>query len=208
MLGAVQWLLAALNRRVMRWLFGLRVVGVQHVPEAGPCLICPNHASLLDAPAIAASLSFATLRQTWWAGWTGIMFSGRLSRAFSRLAQVMPVDPDRAVASSLAWGGAVLDRRRYLVWFPEGERTRDGTVQRFLPGVAALLKAHPAPIVPVYIAGSFEAWPRDRRWPRRHPVTVVFGAPLTPAATDRPEDVAQEIRQRVMTLADQAGRET
>jgi len=200
--SAARLSLAACNRAILRSLFRLRVVGVENVPADGPCLICPNHASYLDPPAIAAALPSSVLQQTWWAGWTGIMFSGRLARAFSRLTQVMPVDPDRAVASSLAWGGAVLDHGRYLVWFPEGSRSYDASVQRFLPGIGALLKAHPATVVPAYIAGTFEAWPRTRRWPERHPITVIFGAPFTPAATARPEDVAQEIRQRVIALAD------
>ena len=200
--NAARRTLATTNRAILGSAFRLRVIGVENVPAEGPCLICPNHASYLDPPAIAAALPDSVLRRTWWAGWTGIMFSGRLARGFSRLAQVMPVDPDRAVASSLAWGGAVLDHGRYLVWFPEGSRSYDANVQRFLPGIGALLKAHPVPVVPTYIAGTFEAWPRTRRRPSRHPVTVIFGAPFTPAATARPEDVAQEIRQRVVALAD------
>ena len=35
-----------------------------------------------------------------------------------------------------------------------------------------------APVVPVYISGSGQAWPRGRRLPRRGRVTVSFGAPL------------------------------
>ena len=34
------------------------------------------------------------------------------------------------------------------------------------------------PIVPVIIRGSFEAWPRYRRWPRSHPVSISIGEPL------------------------------
>ena len=34
------------------------------------------------------------------------------------------------------------------------------------------------PVVPAYIDGTFEAMPRNRSWPRPHPVSVTFGAPL------------------------------
>jgi len=51
---------------------------------------------------------------------------------------------------------------------------------RFRPGIGLLLGRFRRPVVPVHIQGAFEALPRGRRWPRRHTVTVVFGAPLDP----------------------------
>lgn len=147
-----------------------------------------------------------------------MLFSGKLQRAFSRIAQVVPIDPDRAVASSLAWGGAVLDRGRSLVWFPEGARSSDGKLQRFLPGVGALLAAHPVPVVPVHIAGTFAAWPRDRRFPRLRQITVTIGDPVTassvirrdqempPLPTLHPEQIADRVRMLVGHLAEEPSR--
>ena len=179
------------------------------MPPSGPFVICANHASYLDPFALAAALSYDCLIQTWWAGWTGVMFSGPLSRAFSRIVQVIPVDPDRAAASSLAAGATVLERGRALVWFPEGARSPDGALQRFLPGIGVLLAAHPVPVVPVHIAGTFAAWPRDRRFPRPHRVMVTIGAPVAAAelvgaraAPRPPEDIAARVRALV---ADTAG---
>jgi long-chain acyl-CoA synthetase len=48
----------ALNRLVMRGLFRLRATGDEQLPISGPFVITPNHVSYLDAPAIAAALSF------------------------------------------------------------------------------------------------------------------------------------------------------
>jgi 1-acyl-sn-glycerol-3-phosphate acyltransferase len=36
-------------------------------------------------------------------------------------------------------------------------------------------------VVPTAILGAFEAWPRDRRYPRRGRVKVVFGTPMSRA---------------------------
>jgi long-chain acyl-CoA synthetase len=55
-----------------------------------------------------------------------------------------------------------------------------GKLLPFRPGIGLLLHRFPRPAVPVYVRGTFEAWPRGRRWPRRRPVTVVFGTPLDP----------------------------
>ena len=205
-LRALRRLLAMLNRLVMRSAFGLRVIGADNLPASAPFVICANHASYLDPFALAAALSYERLTQTWWAGWTGILFSGPLSRAFSRLAQVIPVDPDRAAASSLALGGTVLEHGRSLVWFPEGARSPDGSLQRFLPGIGALLANHPVPVVPAHIAGAFAAWPRTHRFPRPHRVIVTIGAPVTSAeliaSGSRPEDVAERIRALVARIAE------
>ena len=205
-LRAARRTLAWLNRLAMRRAFGLRVTGLGHLPPRAPYVICANHASYLDPPALAAALPYDRLRDVWWAGWTGILFAGRLQRAFSRVAQVIPVDPDRAVAASLAWAGAVLEHDRSLVWFPEGARSPDGTLQRFLPGVGVVLGGHPVPVVPAYIDGTFAAWPRGRKLPRRGRITVTFGRPVRAAELlqnggARPEAVAARIQALVADLA-------
>ncbi len=198
----------ALLRAVMRWCFALRVEGLAHLPRAGPVVICSNHVSYLDPFALGAALPRDRLRRTCWGGWTGIAFTTRLRRLFSRFAHVIPVDPDRAASSGLAMAGLALEQGWSLIWFPEGGRSRDGELQRFLPGIGALIERHPVPIVPVSIAGSFAAWPPDRRYPRLHAITIRFGEPLDPAelrarAGERGREaaIAEAIRKAVAGLA-------
>jgi 1-acyl-sn-glycerol-3-phosphate acyltransferase len=50
------------------------------------------------------------------------------------------------------------------------------------------------PLVPVAIEGAFQAWPRQRRFPRPGTIEVVFGPPLDPeqaAALDDAQLVAE-----------------
>jgi hypothetical protein len=82
-------------------------------------------------------------------------------------------------------GAAIVQRGQVLVWFPEGERSPSGTLQRFRPGIGLVLSAQPAPVVPVYIAGAFDALPRGRWWPRIRPITVTFGEPVDPRELER-----------------------
>jgi long-chain acyl-CoA synthetase len=171
--------LATLNGWLMRGVFRLRVVGLERLPRE-PCVLVPNHLSILDPPAISAALGWRRLGHTYWGGWTGMAFRDPLMRAVSRLWRVLPIELEGSVASSLALGAAVLKRGECLVWFPEGERSVTGKLLPFRPGIGLLLHRFPRPAVPVYVRGTFEAWPRGRRWPRRRPVTVVFGTPLDP----------------------------
>lgn len=201
-----------LVRLTMRWAFRLRVEGVERLPPDDPMLICPNHVSYLDPFAVGMALPRARLQRTYWGGWAGIAFNTRLRRLFSRAAQVIPVDPDRAAASGLALGRMVLERGSNLVWFPEGGRSGDGRLQHFLPGIGALVEGRAVPIVPVHIAGSFTAWPAGRRFPRRSTITVRFGDPLIATAIapeaagrSRDESIAAAVEAAVAALADGAG---
>lgn len=83
--------------------------------------------------------------------------------------------PDRSalrVAIERARSGAILGI------FPEGTRSDDGQLQA-LRGGAALIAMHAGvPIVPVAVSGSWELWPKGRRFPRRGTIRISFGEPI------------------------------
>jgi long-chain acyl-CoA synthetase len=175
---SVSKFLLMLNRLVLRYVFMLQIKGVEHLPQQRPFIVVPNHVSLLDPPAVAAALPAQMLAHTYWGGWTGIMFANRAMRFLSRGVRVVPIDPQRGSLSNLAFGVAALQRGYNLVWFPEGAISRTGVLQQFRPGIGLILTVHPVPVVPVWIAGTYEAMPRGQRRLRRHPVTVTFGKPI------------------------------
>jgi long-chain acyl-CoA synthetase len=200
--------LLALDRWLLRTVFRLRVEGLEHLPRDKPYLMTPNHESYLDPLAICAVLPWRQLRRLYWAGWAGLLFRGPFTRLFSRLFQVLPVDPERGLTSTLGLGRTVLERGDPLVWFPEGGRSTDGRLQAFLPGVGLLLERTGVPAVPVWIEGTFEAWPPGQRLPRPNPVSIRIGAPVTLAdlepdgdAGDRHRRIAERLREKVAQLA-------
>ena len=67
--------------------------------------------------------------------------------------------------------------------YPEGTRTRDGSLHRGHTGVARLALRTGAPIVPVGMTGTDEINPIGRKLPRLfRTVTIRFGSPI---AVDR-----------------------
>lgn len=174
-------LLYRLNRLLARLFFKLQVEGLEQLPPRPPYVVVANHLSDLDPPMLAAALPLRTMRRLYWSGDRGRLFGNAMSRAFCRIAHIFPVD-ERAPGTTLAMAERALARGNALIWFPESWRSPDGELQRFLPGIGRLLTLHPVPAVPCFIRGTFEAMPRERRWPRPHPVSIVFGAPLDPAA--------------------------
>lgn len=174
---AFGWLCHRANRLLVRALFLRRVSGLENLPTDRPVVLAPNHLSYLDPFIVAAALSHTRLRRTYWAGWTGVVFTSAIRRGFARIARVLPVDPDKAASSSLAFGAAALQRNNDLIWFPEGARSRDGEIQPFKAGIGMLLDRYQVDVVPVVITGTFTAWPPGRTLPRSAPASIRFLAP-------------------------------
>ena len=104
-------------------------------------------------------------------------------------------------------GAEVLKRGRVLVWFPEGRRSPDGSLQSFLPGIGRLIQEPDWLVVPVHIAGAYQAWPLGRRFPRLRPLAVHFGAPIARgdliaggSGGDEDTRLADGLRRRLSTL--------
>src|SRR5690606_17977246 len=172
----------ALDRAVLRGMFSLTVRNADVLPKEGPFVLAPNHTSYLDAFALAAALPGEVLEHVWWAGLGTITHGNAASRLFSRIARIFPVDPVGAPSTTLAFARSIVERGEVLVWFPEGQRSPTGELGSIMPGIGVLLDRVDCPVVPVHIAGAYEAWPVTRRLPRRAPVTVTFGKPITPDA--------------------------
>ena len=176
MTSAVALGLYALNWVLVRAWFRLRVKGLAHLPEKQPFVLIPNHLSYLDPQVIAAALRFRQLRRTYW----GVITTNPFIGVFRRLGQVVPIDPDHALISSLALAAAVLKQSNHLVWFAEGAISPTGELQPFKPGIGILLERFQTLAVPVAIHGTDRALPVGKLWPRSKPVTVEFGQPLSP----------------------------
>lgn len=193
-----------LNRAVMRLFFKLKIEGLDNLPAKGEQVIfAPNHGSYLDPMALAAALEFDRLRNTQWATASPVFSFNPFIRLACRLAQAVPVEPDRAIMSSLAMGSAVLKRGRNLVWFPEQRRTVTGELQDFKPGVGLLLDRFDLPVVPIFIGGAHEALPPGRFWPRAGTITVRFGQPATPRKLKRMGKGRQKHRKLVNALMEE-----
>lgn len=71
--------------------------------------------------------------------------------------------------------------------FPEGSRSFDGKLQPLEGGVAMLALHSKAPVLPVYIKGTFAAMPRGCTFPKPKKIEVIFGTLIDPL--DLPENM-------------------
>ena len=185
----------AVGSRLARALFRVRVEGVEHVPGSGPVLLAGNHSGFVDGPLVfllaprpAALLAKAEI------------FLGPFAALFRGLGQI-PVHrgaPDRA---ALKQGLAVLADGGALGVFPEGTRG-SGEFDTITDGLAYLALRSGAPVVPIAVLGTQDAWPKGNRPPRlRAPVRIVFGpaVPVSVAGDPRARrtvaEAAEQLRQ-------------
>jgi len=64
---------------------------------------------------------------------------------------------------------------RLAIVFPEGTRTVDGRVGAFQRGVWLLIKRSGAPVLPVGVEGTFDAWPKGSGPRRRGRIMLSIG---------------------------------
>lgn len=195
--------LARLGRAVL----GIRmeVSGLDRLDPRTPYVFMPNHASFLDGPLVMMSIPGATrviLKKS-------ILRVPVLGQAM-RYVEFVPVDRKGAEGGkrSIARAAALMGERGYsFLIFPEGTRTRDGSLQPFRRGGFFLALAGGAPIVPVTIRGTFELMPKGRWFSRRGKVRMTFHDPV-PVAGHTPETMGglmDEVRRAILLDLEEKG---
>ncbi len=163
-----------------------------------------NHQSFLDPPAVAVGIRH---RQTDFLA-RGGLFNFKPFGWLIKQLHAMPIKQGTGDAGAMKATIAKMNAGKMMVVFPEGSRTPDGQMHPFQRGIAVLLKRTDCQIVPVGIAGAFDAWPRQKKLPRLFTkrIVVCYGEPinakaLMEAGTDQALDTLFE---QVQTLVVQA----
>lgn len=173
------YILALILRSITITYFRLTSHGTENLPAQGPFILCPNHTSFLDGPIVAAALPNRTMLQTYFLGYTLYLDSWPV-KWLKKLLRFISIEPTSTLETSLGLCGYVLNHNKVLCLFPEGDRSPDGTVKDFKPGIGILVQELNIPVIPVFIEGAHNAWPPDKLLPRPKKIRVYFGAPLIP----------------------------
>lgn len=177
---AVNALWRRLVRLHLRLFHRLSVTGLENLPAAPPFVMIANHASHLDALTLASVLRGRPARSARALAAGDAFFASTGAALLAAYAiNAFPVWRGRTRQGDLATLRARLteDALVYIL-FPEGTRTRDGTMGRFQPGLGALVAGTAVPVVPCFLDGAFAAWPPQRRWPRPGRLRLAIGPAL------------------------------
>src|SRR5258708_5900348 len=160
-------------RAVFAVYFRWRVFNPERVPQTGGVILASNHASYLDPPLVGSALPRDInylARES--------LFRFPVVGAVLRSWNSVPVDRDGGGAAGLR---AILDRLLAggaIILFPEGTRTPDGRLQPARSGIGLTVIKSTAPVVPVRVFGTFEAYSRYVKFPRPKPIAVKYGIPM------------------------------
>lgn len=155
-------LLQAIMRFGLRLLWRLRIEGIDNVPAQGPVLLCANHISGIDPPAVGA-----VVRRH-----THFMAKQELFASLGWLLPAIgafPVKRDVRDASAVRQALRLLRAGRVVGLFPEGHRQRSGRLGEPRPGSGSLIAHADGAVVPVSIRGNWHLFGR---------VEMRFGQPL------------------------------
>jgi glycerol-3-phosphate dehydrogenase (NAD(P)+) len=151
--------------------FRMARIGREHIPRSGPVIIAANHRSFLDPFVIGTMarrpmyyVAKQELFQRRWMGWI-----------LSALG-AFPVKRGMHDEDSIDTAKAILARGGIVLIFPEGTRTRPGSLGQPKRGVGRLALETGAPVVPIAVIGTEDVRRGWRIRPRK--VRLRAGRPL------------------------------
>jgi 1-acyl-sn-glycerol-3-phosphate acyltransferase len=191
-------------RTIYATYFRWRVEGAENVPATGGIILAANHASHLDPPLVGAGIK-RDINYLARESLFRFPLLGQLLRSWNSV----PVDRDgggggrglKTILNRLLGGACI-------ILFPEGTRSRDGKLQPARAGIGLVVAKSKAPVVPVRVFGTFEAYGRNHKFPRPKPIAVKYGAPMRfeklraeakDCSRERLKQIYQEIADEIMS---------
>ena len=185
-----------------------RAISTDHVPEAGPVIVAPNHFSFMDHFFVALYLRrkvhFMAKSQ---------LFKPPMQFIY-RHGGVFPVRRGFRDEEAFITAHTILGRGDLVLMYPEGGRSRSGELGEPKAGLGRLALESGAPVVPTAIVGTQNA----RHWKRLNfpKVTVLYGEPVRFEKVENPTREQQQaaselVFERVKALYDglrEGGRKT
>lgn len=149
------------------------IVGAENVLDE-PCLFVGNHTSILDCPLLVVAakrcIGFIAKEELIKAPFLGYWIRESKCVAINR-------ENVREAVKSINQGIKNLNEGHSMAIFPEGTRSKDGTLGEFKKGSLKLATKSKVPIIPVAMNRVDRAFEIDRKF-KSIDVTVIFGEPI------------------------------
>ena len=150
-------------------------------------IIISNHASHLDGPAILTSIPFSHWMDLYILAAKDYWFSTRGLRFFSKyFLGAIPVDRVKTPSDSVKKCINLLNdlKRIWIVMFPEGTRSPDGSLRPFKSGVGLFSQKTNTPVLFLYLRKNRALWPKGKSFPLPGKMYLHVGPVQEPGDTD------------------------
>ena len=182
----------------------VKISGRENLPSES-AIFCSNHNSHMDV-ALISSAAGKSFNHFGMLAAIDYWFDSRIKKILTNFVMnLIPIArKSSAKDGSISFQDTIALCRRFMdygnrniVIFPEGSRGEPDKIKPFRNGAARFSLALNKPIVPLFIYGSFRAWPRGKVFMRRCRITINILEPIYPndyISEDKADDlIAKEI---------------
>lgn len=173
----------------LRCRYRVRVIGKENIPRSGPVVVGSNHIHNLDPLLVGVE----TPRYVYFMA-KQELFKNKLFGALLRYLGAFPIRRGEGDKQALRNALKVSEHNGCIVVFPEGHRSKDGSLQKGLPGIAFIARKSNCPVVPAAVIGPYKPFAR---------LTLRFGTPFIPGKDATNESVLDELMNRIQSLLDE-----
>lgn len=197
----------AFFRNMAQHCYKMQVHNVEKVPQDKGFIICANHVSKIDFLFISSAFSKERYKKLCCMAKKELFRNDPFSRKLIKAAGMVPVDRSGINMKTMNNLTQRLHEGWGVVIHPEGTRSEDGIFREMKSGAAVLSIDADVPIVPAYVNGAFEVFPKGRKmmrfydWKnrRRFPLDVTFGDAIYPENKDV-ETLKNEVQDAILKL--------
>lgn len=190
-------------------LYKVKVTYKKPLPEDKGYIICANHVSNIDYLWIAQSFDETRFSKLCCMAKKELFTDSKITHLLRDVSGMIPVDRGSMNYEIMKLCKKQLQDNWGLIIHPEGTRSHDGELGTFKKGAATIAKDAGVPIIPTYIKGGHDIFPRGRKLPkffnfetkRRYEVEVIFGEPIYPGEYSV-EELIQKVQEAVEILKD------
>ncbi len=154
-----------------------RIEGEANVPQHVNFIVAPNHTSHIDTGLVKKALGKDVAEQTVAVAAADYWFDTKYKRAYmNNFTTLVPIERSGGLRQSLRHVTQILDEGYNALIFPEGGRQVSGQIAEFKPIIGYLAVNQKIGILPIYIWGTYEAFPKGTIIPKGSSIRAKVGA--------------------------------
>jgi 1-acyl-sn-glycerol-3-phosphate acyltransferase len=163
----------------------LTISGREKLPAHGPFVLAANHCSHLDALVLGSALKPRHRERAFPIAAGDVFFQTKAVSLFSAIVlNALPMWRKNCGPHALAELRRKLQEEKAIfIIFPEGGRSRTGSMMPFKHGLGMMVAGTNVPVVPCGLIGTFQALPPKRNIPRPAKINLIVGEPLNFSTT-------------------------
>ena len=154
-----------------------RIEGESNVPQHTNFIVAPNHTSHIDTGLVKKALGKDVAEQTVAVAAADYWFDTKYKRAYmNNFTTLVPIERTGSLRQSLRHVTQILNDGYNALIFPEGGRQTSGQIAEFKPIIGYLALNQKIGILPIYVWGTYEAFPKGTILPNTDSLGAKVGA--------------------------------